>query len=120
MASDLKSASHNLIVIDGIRRMADIIYLREVLGFKLIKIVANEKLRYERVVKRNENPGDGEKTFDQFLKEEKAETEAEIPEVMSHADYEIVNEGSFVDLEETIDNIMEQIKANHGYARNPE
>ncbi|HNX10728.1 MAG TPA: hypothetical protein PKI61_01150 [bacterium] len=110
MAGDVLQDSAEFIVIDGIRRMADIQNLRQMNGFKLIRVVANEQIRYERVVKRNENPGDAEKTLAEFQAEEQAETEMTIPEVMEHADFEIVNEGTFDDLEERIDDIVNLIK----------
>ena len=110
MAHDLKNSGADLVVVEGIRRLADIKYLREVPGFKLIRVVVNEKLRYERVVSRNENKGDDQKTYEQFLTDQNAEAEKEIPTVMAAADYEIVNEGTMADLERDTDNIIADIK----------
>lgn len=111
MAYDLKNSTAELIVVEGIRRLADIKYLREVPGFKLVRVVANEKLRYERVVSRNENKGDDQKTYEQFLADQNAEAEKEIPTVMAAADYEIINEGSMNGLESEIDRILADIKS---------
>ncbi len=113
MAEDIKHDEASFMVIDGIRRLADIKFLKDVPGFKLIRIVANEKLRHERVVKRNENPGDDQKTFADFLQDQQQETEIQIPEVMATADYEIVNESSLEDLKKEIDNIVADIKKHN-------
>jgi len=110
MALDIQDDSTEFIVIDGIRRMADIENLREMNGFKLIRVVADEKTRFDRVVKRNENPGDDQKTMAEFLAEEQAEAEATIPEVMSHADFEIINDSTLDDLAERVDDIINLIK----------
>jgi dephospho-CoA kinase len=110
MAEDIKNDNKPFIVIDGIRRLADIKFLKTVPGFYLIRIVANEKLRHERVVSRNENAGDDKKTFADFLKDQQQETEIQIPEVMATADYEIVNEGTLTDLNKEVDEIIANIK----------
>lgn len=110
MAEDIKNDSRPFMVIDGIRRLADIKFLKEIPGFKLIRIVANEKLRHQRVNTRNENPGDDKKTFADFLEDQQMETEIQIPEVMATADYEIINEGTFAELEKNVDDIVADIK----------
>jgi dephospho-CoA kinase len=110
MAEDIKNDTKPFLVIDGIRRLSDIKFLRAIPEFKLIRIVANEKLRYERVVSRNENSGDDQKTFADFLKDQQQEAEVQIPEVMATADYEIVNEDTLDNLKQEIDKIVADIK----------
>jgi len=107
MAKHVKQSDNDLIVIDGIRRMDDILYLKDLEGFKMIAIEANPKLRYERSVKRNENPGDSEKSYEQFLEDHKKETEITIPETMNKADFKIVNENSLEDFYKELDKIIE-------------
>jgi len=111
MAQDIKDDTHPFIVIDGIRRLADIKFLKEIPGFHLISIITDPELRYQRVLSRNENKDDDKKTWEDFLKDHEAETEAQIPEVMKTAQYEIINEGSFEELEQKIDYIVADIKA---------
>ena len=105
IAKDIKEDKHEIVVIDGIRRLNDIKYLRLIHGFILIRIVAEEKLRFMRVVFRNENPGDDQKTYEDFLNDEKAEAEIEIPRVMAKAEMEIYNEDTMVELERNIDKV---------------
>jgi dephospho-CoA kinase len=109
MAEDVKNDSDDFIVIDGIRRLADIEYLRKVPGFFLVSVEADEKTRYERVVERNENPGDSEKTFEEFLADDASETEEQIPNTMSEADYKIDNNGDWDELWEQIHDLVKKI-----------
>ncbi|MDA3802930.1 MAG: AAA family ATPase [Patescibacteria group bacterium] len=107
MAKNIKENSNDLIIIDGIRRMDDIIYLKDLPSFKMLAIEADPELRYERSVKRNENPGDSEKSYKQFLEDHKKETEITIPETMNKADFKIVNENSLEDFYKELDKIIE-------------
>lgn len=110
IAKDAKDNQSPFIVIDGIRRMADIKYLKELPEFRLISIFADKNIRLQRVIERNENPGDDKKTMEEFEKEESAETEIEIPQTMDRADYKIVNNGTWEELHSQIDAIIEKIK----------
>ncbi|MFH1662023.1 MAG: AAA family ATPase [Candidatus Falkowbacteria bacterium] len=106
IAEDVRNDKNNIIVVDGIRRMADIKYLKEIDGFELIRIVADPKIRYERLIKRTENHGDTKKTYEEFLADQKNEADAEIPIVMEKAEMEINNDGDFKDLEKEIEKIV--------------
>ena len=106
IAEDVKSDENNIIVVDGIRRMADIKYLEEIDGFKLIKITADPKIRYERLIQRTENHGDTKKTYEEFLADQEKEADAEIPIVMEKAEMEINNDGDLKDLEKEIEKVI--------------
>jgi dephospho-CoA kinase len=110
MAKDVKGDDSEVIVIDGIRRMTDIKYLKELKEFKLISVYTDKEIRYKRVVERNENIGDDKKTMEEFEEEEKAEPELEIPNVMEKADYKIVNNASWENLHSQIKETIKKIK----------
>ena len=93
MAKDVNKDKNKLICVDGIRRPEDIIYLSGIPGFHLISIDADEKIRYERIIKRSENPDDAKKTFAQFKIDQSKETETTIPSAMALA--EIILDNSF-------------------------
>lgn len=95
IAEDVKKDGDALIVVDGIRRIADIKYLFELPHFKLVKITATPEVRYKRLIQRTENQGDTQKTYDEFLADEQKEADIEIPLVMEKADLELSNEGNF-------------------------
>lgn len=109
MAKDARNDSSSFIVIDGIRRLADIAYLKDIPGFFLISVEANEQVRYKRVLERNENPGDDKKTFEEFLEDDAAETEQQIPETMKSADFVINNNGTWDELWEQIHQLVKKV-----------
>ncbi|MFA5644071.1 MAG: AAA family ATPase [Patescibacteria group bacterium] len=109
MSEDIKNDKHHFIVIDGIRRLDDIKHLKEVAGFFLVSIEADQKIRYQRLIERNENPGDAEKSFADFLKDEQGESELEIPKTMQSANFTIDNNGTWDQLWEQIHDLVKKI-----------
>jgi len=106
MAEDVKQAEVELVVIDGARRLADIEHLRKIPGFKLVSIEVEMKTRYERLIKRGENPDDNSKTWEAFQADHELETEQTIPELMSQADAVIDNNGTLEDLYKQLDKLI--------------
>lgn len=109
IAKDAAKISAEVVVVDGVRRLADIKYLRELDNFFLIAVDADPKIRFERLVLRNENEGDQNKTYEQFLADHLAEADKEVPIVMEGAQYRIQNDGSLDDLYKQIDQIIEKV-----------
>ncbi len=109
IAKDAMSLDSDIVVIDGVRRFDDIEYLSKLPNFVLVAIAANPELRFERVLKRKENVGDDTKTFEQFLKDNEAEADREIPEVMKSAKYTILNEGTIEELYKQINEVIKKL-----------
>jgi dephospho-CoA kinase len=103
---DLQNDEHDIVVLDGARRMSDIEYLNELPIFKLIYVEADIRTRYERVVKRNENSEDAEKTFDEFKKDQEREPETQIRDLKYYAAHVIDNNGTYQDLYKQVDDII--------------
>ncbi len=101
---DTKNDEHDIVVVDGVRRMADILYLGEVPHFKLIYVDADIKNRYERIVKRGENADDGKKSFSEFEQANKDESESQIRELKNYANYIVDN----IELYKQIENIIKE------------
>ncbi|MDD5071755.1 MAG: AAA family ATPase [Patescibacteria group bacterium] len=106
IAGDVKDETNNLMVIDGIRRLSDIRYLKNLPEFKLVKVETDSKIRYERLTARTENTDDTKKTYEQFLADEKQETELTIPEVMNQAQLTLTNNSTLEDLQQQVDNLI--------------
>ncbi len=106
ISEDVVNDQNKIIVIDGIRRLADIKYLKKLPTFKLVSITADPKIRYQRLVNRNENKNDKQKTYEEFLAEQKKEAEIEIPRVMAEAEIEINNDKDLDELYAQIDKII--------------
>lgn len=106
MAEDVKKESGEVIVIDGIRRLADIKYLKANPDFNLAYLEADMQKRYERITMRGENADDAKKTFDDFKKAHEDESELQIRDLKDHADFLIDNNGSYEDLYGQVDKIL--------------
>ncbi|KKU18900.1 MAG: hypothetical protein UX30_C0023G0006 [Candidatus Saccharibacteria bacterium GW2011_GWA2_46_10] len=106
MAEDVKKDTSEIIVVDGVRRLADIKYLKEIPQFKLAYLEADMQKRYERIVKRAENSDDAKKTFEDFKKAHEDESELQIKDLKNHADFLIDNNGSYEDLYAQVDKIL--------------
>ncbi len=107
ISKDAESDEHKIVIVDGIRRPADIEYLTRLPEFKLVYITADIKTRYERLIKRGENADDLNKTFEQFVKDHEAETELEIPKIGATAQIKIDNNGGYKELYSQIDKIVQ-------------
>lgn len=109
IASDAINDQNKIVSIDGIRRLSDIEHLKKLSGFSLVYITADSKLRWQRLVKRNENSGDDKKTYEEFLKDEQSESDKLIKETGKEAKFTILNNGSFDDFYAQIENLLKNI-----------
>jgi dephospho-CoA kinase len=106
VAKDVKNLEADLIIVDGVRRIQDIDFLKDIDGFKLISVEVDSKTRFERIKNRNEKPGDTTKTWEEFQKEDVAETEITIPDLMKRADVTIDNNGNLEDFYKQLDKLI--------------
>ena len=113
IAEDVKNDNNDIVVVEGIRRLADISVLKDFPNFYLISIEADSRLRYDRMIKRNENIGDAEKSYEEFMADHKKEAETQTPIVMETAKFKIDNSGTLDDLYKQIDKIIFTIRENH-------
>ncbi|MFH0968928.1 MAG: AAA family ATPase [Patescibacteria group bacterium] len=106
MCESVENDNHSCIVIDGIRRLGDMKDLKDLPGFKFIFIESDLKKRYERIIKREENPCDKNKSFEEFKKEHLGDAETQIAGLKQYADYVVENNGTLEDLYKKIDEII--------------
>ena len=108
MMHDAQNDDRTLVIIDGVRRKTDIVHLEGLPHFKLVYIDADIKTRYERIIKRGENAGESQKTFEEFQKDHEHEAESQIVGLKKEADYVIDNNGNFQQLYDQINKIIAQ------------
>jgi dephospho-CoA kinase len=108
MAEDAKNDTNQIIVIDGIRRLADISHLEKLPNFVLVEIVVDSKVRYERLVARGENTDELKKTYEQFLNDQAISTEITIPPVMAVAKEHVNNNGTTRELHQQLDALLKK------------
>jgi dephospho-CoA kinase len=106
IAKDVKNSTAKIIAVDGVRRLEDIKYLKEIPGFKLAFVEASIEKRYERIIDRGENADDNTKTLEDFKKDHKRNTEAGIESLRSDADITIDNNNSMEELFKRVDELV--------------
>lgn len=106
LAKEISKSGSEVFVFDGIRRISDIDYLKDMEGFKFVYVETSLEKRYERIIKRGENSDETEKTFEEFKKDHELETEVGIKELKNNADIVIENNGTLEDLQKKIDELV--------------
>jgi dephospho-CoA kinase len=102
------------VVIAGLRQPGEIKYLQKFPNFHLIAVDAPVELRFKRMRKRA-RPGDPE-TIEAMIEKERKEMESKgknaqkIHECAMMADYTIINDGTFKQLNKKVDAILDKIK----------
>lgn len=107
---DVENNPHDIVIVDGVRRLDDISKLKDLPNFYLISIDAKEEIRYKRMKIRNENEGDINKSFTDFKKDGEREAELQIPEVMTAANFHLDNNKTLDELYIQIDKILKKIQ----------
>jgi len=110
MANDVQASLAKIVAVDGVRRRPDIKYLQEIAGFYLVAIDADQKIRFERITRREENTDDPKKTFETFKQDEQKEAELQIAEVAKAADFILNNDGALDKLYQQIEDILKKIR----------
>lgn len=106
MAKDIARDTHETIVLDGVRRKADIEELAKMPGFMLVHIDAPEEVRLGRLHTRKENSDDASKSLSEFRANRNLETEVSIDEVIPLATERIQNNGTYEELCRALDALM--------------
>jgi dephospho-CoA kinase len=107
---DVVTDENEIIIIDGVRRMPDIEYLKKLPGFRLIYVDTAMEIRYERLLKRGENTDDSSKTLEEFKVDNEREAERRIKDLKMDASFVVDNNGSLEELYGKIDNVIKECK----------
>ena len=108
MAQDVEKNPAAFIAIEGIRRPADIDYLKKMPGFHLIEITADPRIRFERLCARAQNPDDASKTWEEFEKDAQKPTEVSIREIARDATERVDNNGTVEELRKQLDDLVKK------------
>ena len=111
ITEDVKADEHEVIVVDGMRRPADIVHLKELPNFHMINVSVEERTRYERLTQRTENADDQSKTFEEFQAQAQEEPEQKIRELAGQADFTIDNNGTMEQMQKQADDLVAKLKA---------
>lgn len=103
----------NNAVIESVRSVGELAFLRKQDNFYLIAVDADPKIRYERALGRRSSTD--KVTFEQFVDQEHREMKSVNPDeldvnyCMVHADFKIINEGSKEELKRQVEEILQKI-----------
>src|SRR3989344_4173111 len=86
---EAEKSQKDIIVVDGVRRLPDIIHMETSEHFYFVYVDASPEKRYERLIKRRQNTDDATKTPVQFEKDAQLETELQIHDLKTRADFVI-------------------------------
>ncbi|MDP3957043.1 MAG: AAA family ATPase [bacterium] len=108
--AEAEKSPKNLVVVDGVRRLPDIIHMESNEHFYFVYVDVSPEKRYERLIKRRQNADDATKTPVQFDKDAKLETELQIHDLKERADFVINNDGTVEELHTQVDKIVVELK----------
>ncbi|MBI4239875.1 hypothetical protein HY620_02725 [Candidatus Uhrbacteria bacterium] len=111
VANRIEESPNPISIFDGIRRLIDVETFRKLPHFYLLFMDTDVRLRYERYIKRDENPGDAELTYEEFLERDNREPQQQIELLRDHADYVLNNNGSISELDARIREVITELMA---------
>jgi uridine kinase len=109
--ADAKSKRVRLVVIEGIRRLAELAPLRRMKNFKLMYVTAPIEVRWQRAKsRRTKKRSDDQVSLAEYRRiERKLVTEYEIPRMGKIADIRIDNLGTRAELFRQVDNVIRSL-----------
>ena len=110
MEKQVTESKADIVVVDGIRRFEDIADLKKYPAFHLLEITAPPEVRFERLKRRKEKPGETEMTWDDFQAMSQRETEIHIAQVGEQAEFKVDNSGDLKALEGQIDALIAKLR----------
>jgi hypothetical protein len=98
------------VFLDGLRRPSDLEMVKVFPNYTLVGIIRDPHKRWLGLRERNDRPGDAEKTWEDFEREQQAEPEQLIDQLVAQAHFIIKNDGSLEDLGRELDNkVLERL-----------
>ena len=110
IAEEILNSKKKVFILPNVRRDGDIVHLKELPGFMLIRVDAEPQTRYERLIRRGQNTDDASKTREQFEADSKLWTEVSIRKIAKKATEKIDNNGDLKDLKLQIDELAKRLK----------
>jgi dephospho-CoA kinase len=103
LKNSVDAAKSKVVVIDGMRRLSELETVKSDPNFRMLYVDADSRLRYDRIVRRAQNRGDDQKTYEDFLRDEQGEADAMISTLKQYADAVVINDGGEAEFYEAID-----------------
>lgn len=111
----IRAEGYVRVVIDGVRNLYEAAYLRTENNFKLIGIIADSKIRYQRLLKKRGRDWMG--TYNNFLSQESREEHLgsrelglRVSECLDLAEYRIINDKEIPELYQAVEALLKKLK----------
>lgn len=108
--SEAEGSDAEFVMVDGIRRLPDMIHMETDEHFYFCYVDATPEKRFERLTHRRQNTDDASKTAVQFEKDAQLETEMGIHDLKERADFVINNDGTLEELHAQIDKMVGELR----------
>jgi dephospho-CoA kinase len=108
LKQDIVASGAGVVVVDGVRYPEEVEMIRSFENSVLLYIHASPEVRYQRAVKRGEK-GEASISYEEFLKNDGAETEKRIAELAKLADHRIDNNRTLEELYAALDRVLEGV-----------
>lgn len=92
----IKKGNEEVIIVDGVRSIAEVNVFRRYWKFPIIAILVKEEIRFKWLFERGRS--DDPLTLDDLLERDKREIQFGLDEVLNHADYTIKNDSTIEEL----------------------
>jgi len=103
----IKKKKDNIIIIDGIRSLAEVNVFRKFWKFPIIAVIVDEKKRLGRLFKRSRS--DDPKNLEELKARDNRELNFGLDEVLQEADYKIYNNSTIDDLKKKARDVVLQV-----------
>jgi len=107
--NQIQKSQAKLVCLPNVRIKNDIVQLKDDPNFHLISVIADPRVRYNRLLSRGQNSDDAAKTWEEFLADSLLPTEVTIKELAEHAEFSIENNACLAHLFKQVRNIMKVI-----------
>ena len=110
IANEVKNSKKKIVCLPNVRLASDLIYLKKLPGFYLIRIDTEQKTCFQRLIKRSQNADDKNKSWPEFLRDLRRPTEIKIRQLAKKTRYRLDNNGNFSQLYRQVDELIKKLK----------
>lgn len=105
----IEESQAEIIIIPSIRRSADFLFVQSFPNHRLIGVVTDEKLAFERMKERKEKPGEEHLTWESYQILRNAAIDQEVASLLDEAEITLQNDGDIAELKAAIEKNIKNV-----------